>query len=72
MSHSQDVENCKVSTMREYEKKERDKTKEECTKMNKETEGRLMQNVSKKIRSNQSSTMNDNEQKWKKNKTETN
>ena len=29
-------------------KKEREKATEECTKMNKETEGRLMQNVEKK------------------------
>ena len=60
MSGSRDVENCKVSVMREYEKKKKDRTKEEYTNMTKETEGISMKNVKNKIKK---CTMNEIERK---------
>ena len=67
MSGSRDVENCKVSTMREYEKKERKRQNQRGMHKNEHRNGRKINaKCFQKTRSLKSSTMNDNEQKWKK------
>ena len=68
MSSSQDVENCKVSTMREYEKKKRQNKR--GMHNNEQRNGRKINaKCQKKQEIKKSWTMNENEQKSKNEKT---